>query len=220
MSTLCESSGLRWSCCMSLTRTCVMSCPGCRSATPASISSRHSALTSVCTPSISTSIIAPLAEAGLPQHALYSTRHARSFLPKEQAGTVLICGREGAPPNNGSLQACSFYLRGRADWSPTANLLTPHPAHAGTCALPNDEHRLYKWSFQASLLHSRNGTHVVPTAPVEGAPPAICKSELVPRARSGSTGTICVSFPPFWCARSASKGDQQPSSTLIFSLLP
>ena len=58
----------------------------------------------------------------------------------------------------------------------------------------------YKWSFQASLLPSRNGTHVVPTAPVEGAPPAICKSELVPRARSGSTGTICVSFPPFWCA--------------------
>ena len=67
---------------------------------------------------------------------------------------------------------------------------------------------LYKWSFQASLLPSRNGTHVVPTAPVEGAPPAICKSELVPRARSGSRGTICVSFPSFRCARSASMGDQ------------
>src|SRR5918995_3701740 len=89
------------------------------------------------------------------------------------------------------------------------------PAHVETCALPNDEHRLYKWSFQASLLHSRNGTHVVPTAAVEGAPPAICTSELVPRARSGSTGTICVSFPPFWCARSASKGDQQTLTSLF-----
>jgi hypothetical protein len=48
------------------------------------------------------------------------------------------------------------------------------------------------------------------------------KSELVPRARSGSTGTICVSCPPSWCARSASTGDQQPSRapfirTLSFS---
>jgi hypothetical protein len=40
-------------------------------------------------------------------------------------------------------------------------------------ALCPGEHRLYKWSFQASLLPSRNGTHVVPTAPVEGAPPLI-----------------------------------------------
>jgi hypothetical protein len=85
-------------------------------------------------------------------------------------------------------------------------------------ALCPGEHRLYKWSFQASLLPSRNGTHVVPTAPVEGAPPAIFKSELVPRARSGSTGTTCVSFPPFWCARSASTGDQPARSPLRFWL--
>jgi hypothetical protein len=79
-------------------------------------------------------------------------------------------------------------------------------------ALWPGEHRLIKWSFQASLLPSRNGTHIVPTAPVEGAPPAICKSELVPRARSGSTETICVSFPPFWCGRWASTRDHRAKS--------
>src|SRR5687767_441719 len=92
-------------------------------------------------------------------------------------------------------QACSYtFLKG----APIGLQLRehshpPNPAHAETCASPR-EHRLYKWSFQASLLPSRNDTHVVPTAPVEGAPPLISKSDQVPRAHSGSTGAIGVSF--------------------------
>jgi hypothetical protein len=31
-----------------------------------------------------------------------------------------------------------------------------HPAHVETCALPNDEHALYKWYFQASLSYPRS----------------------------------------------------------------
>jgi hypothetical protein len=105
---------------------------------------------------------------GAPRRALFPRRRWRDAL------------FEG--PLQSSFQACLYVVPwGWAGWFPTARL---------------DEHRLYKCSFQARSLPSRNGTHVVPTAPVEGAPPAICKSELVPRARSGSTGTICVSFPP------------------------
>jgi hypothetical protein len=43
---------------------------------------------------------------------------------------------------------------------------------------------------------------------------------LVPRARSGSTGTICVSCPPSWCVRSASTGDQQTLTPLFRPATP
>src|SRR5688572_6148212 len=114
-----------------------------------------------------------------------------------------------------------------------------HPAHVETCALPNDEHRLYKWSFQAHSYSLRGGAGLISYCGLSHPPTlrtsrralcpttsthyingtsklACCASfegyacrshcarggstsldftiRLVPRAHSGSTGAMCVSF--------------------------
>ena len=62
-----------------------------------------------------------------------------------------------------------------------------HPAHVETCALPNDEHALYKWYFQASLSHSRSSLDQSKRARVSST--AILKMRLIPCARFASTRT-------------------------------
>ena len=89
----------------------------------------------------------------------------------------------GVSPFQCSFHTCLLSLKGMPDWSQTCacGLHPPNPARFFPPTRPTDceqsisqrralcpgEHRLYKWSFQASLLPSRNGTHVVPTASLD-----------------------------------------------------
>jgi hypothetical protein len=86
----------------------------------------------------------------------------------------------------------------------------PTPAHAKTCAHPS-EHRLNDAPSELACVFCRNGMHVAPTAHVEGAPPLMSRCDQSRVRTPGAQERWACQSIPFWCARSASKGDQQPS---------
>jgi hypothetical protein len=96
-----------------------------------------------------------------------------------------------------------------------------HPAHVETCALPNDEHALYKWYFQASLSHSRSSLDQSKRARVLMIPPSSLVlsqrvARLVSNVRASTRTAHSVTIRAVWCGRWASTRDQRAN----YSFLP
>jgi hypothetical protein len=115
-----------------------------------------------------------------------------SDIHKEQPESVQTCAYVLHPPNPAPLFPPT---------RPTDCFAIDYPGRA----LCPGEHRLYiNGPSKLSLLPSRNGTHVVPTAPVEGAPPLISQFDWSRvRAPGAQERYACRALLPGVCVRRA-----------------
>jgi hypothetical protein len=131
-----------------------------------------------------------------------------SDIHKEQPESVQTCAYVLHPPNPAPLFPPT---------RPTDCFAIDYPGRA----LCPGEHRLYiNGPSKLSLLPSRNGMHVVPTAPVEGAPPLISQFDWSHvRAPGAQERYACRALPSGVRVRRAT-GDQQILTPLFRPATP